>query len=242
MRPRKATAARPPDALLPALGAAYIRLVARTGRWTVLGEANMAAMRAGGRPFVCAFWHARLLMMPMLAPSVGRPFTMMISANRDGEVVAKLIERFGIAAARGSGADPAKPHKDKGGARALRGALGAMRAGRAVGVTPDGPRGPAERAQPGVVRLAQMRGAAILPISYAARWSVRLRSWDRFLLPMPFGGGAYAYGTPIRVGEGPDGVREAAAALEAELLRIGRMVDEGVGRAAAADARVAASA
>ncbi|MBB4660098.1 lysophospholipid acyltransferase family protein [Parvularcula dongshanensis] len=223
------------DALLrfaPPLGAAYVRFVHRTTRWTRIGEEHHAAMISSGRPFICAFWHARLLMMPIIKLEQGRDFTMMISAHGDGEAGTRLAARFGIDAARGSGADPRKPDKAKGGAAALKGLVESAKAGRNIGVTPDGPRGPARQARLGVAQLARLTGLPVLPMSYSVASGRFLSSWDRFLVPFPFGRGVFAFGTPVMVeGRGPVHLEATRRAIEAELNRITDLADQMMGHA-----------
>jgi lysophospholipid acyltransferase (LPLAT)-like uncharacterized protein len=97
------------------------------------------------------------------------------------------------------------------GARA--GALGLLRRlrqGHFIGITPDGPRGPRRRAAPGVAELAAMAGALVCPVGASTSRARRFRSWDRAMLPLPFGRGVLVLGAPIGVGRD-----EAAAALPA---------------------------
>ena len=65
--------------------------------------------------------------------------------------------------------------------------------------TPDGPRGPRYTVQPGIVAVAKTTGAAILPVTYSARWRKVFRSWDTFLMPLPFSRVVVVYGEPIYV-------------------------------------------
>ncbi len=121
----------------------------------------------------------------------------MISQNADGSLIAAVIARFGIGAIRGSSRDPVK-RRDKGGVQALRAGLDALDRRRAVLVlTPDGPRGPAMVAAPGVAELAIRAQVPVLPMAFAARPAIRLGSWDRFLVPLPFGRGAQVFGAPL---------------------------------------------
>ena len=73
--------------------AQYIRIVYRTGRWRVVGEESPARLWDDGKPFIIAFWHGRLLMMPY-AWRRGRAMNMLISQHRDGDLIAKLIREF----------------------------------------------------------------------------------------------------------------------------------------------------
>ena len=199
------------------LAAAWIRLAARTVRWRDEGGATRAAVAEGG-PWIVLVWHGRLAMLPA-EPTGGREIRAMISANRDGDVIAEAAARFGAAALRGSAADPRKPDKDKRGGAAARAALRALAQGAVVCITPDGPRGPAERLQPGVAWLAAASGARVAPFAFAARPCLRLRSWDGFVVPLPFGRGARVWGEAVAppADRSAEGLAAHAAVLEAAL-------------------------
>ena len=220
--------------VLPPLAAGYARLVARTVRWEREGEAHFDALTRSGAPFIVAFWHARLLLLFSIVPEMGRPGTAMVSAHRDGEAIARTLERLGVGAVRGSAQDPRKPHKAKGGAGALKQLIGLAKAGHNTAVTPDGPRGPAGVAQPGVAQLARLTGLPVLPVAWATSRGRRLRTWDGFLLPYPGGRGAFVFGAPVRVGRGAGAIEEGRLAIE-------RALDAVTARADAMAARVGAA-
>lgn len=202
---------------LPPTLAAYARLVARTTRWEREGDAHFQGLIGSGAPFICAFWHARLLMVFSILPEMGRPGTAMVSAHRDGEVIARTLERLGVGAVRGSAQDPDKPAKAKGGAGALRGLIGLARSGANTAITPDGPRGPARVAQPGVAQLARLTGLPVLPVAWATARGRTLSTWDGFVLPFPGGRGVWVFGAPVRVGRGAAAVEAGRAEIEAAL-------------------------
>ncbi len=211
---------------------AYIRLVHATSRWEFVGIEHFDAAEAQGRGVILAFWHGRLLMAPTVRRETGKRVFMLISAHRDGEIIAKGVKSFGIEFIRGSGANPKKRHKDKSGASAIVQMTAALRAGHVVGVTPDGPRGPGEKAQKGVIRLAQMSGAPILPAAYSATRGKRLNTWDRFLLAAPFSRGYFVAGPPIAapVNNDAEMVESARQSVENALLDVTRKADALAGR------------
>src|ERR687884_1038551 len=79
----------------------YIRFVYRTNRWTVEGADIPRELLAAGRPFVLAFWHGRLLMIPMAWQRLA-PMHMLISAHRDGRIIADAVTYFGVNSIAGS--------------------------------------------------------------------------------------------------------------------------------------------
>jgi len=143
-----------------------------------------------GKPFILAFWHGRLLMMPI---SVKRKIkaNAMISHHSDGEMLAKVIMHWGHDSIRGSSSKGALP--------AIKEMLRALKRQELAVITPDGPRGPRMRAQDGVVRIAAMSGVPVFPVSYSTSRGRLLESWDRFFVAKPFSKGVVIWGDPIHV-------------------------------------------
>lgn len=175
---------------LCALGAVYIRLVLVTGHWEVVGGEVPCRFWGVDQPFVLAFWHGRLLMIPCCWDR-SRTMNMLISRHRDGQFIARTVAHFGIRAVTGS--------SSRGGGAALRAMLKALKAGESVGITPDGPRGPCMRASNGVVNLARLANVPVIPVSFSANHGLVLRNWDHFLVAWPFGRGVFVWGQPIIV-------------------------------------------
>ncbi len=213
--------------------AAYIRLVGATSRSEFIGREHIDPLLASDRGFILAFWHSRLLMGPAIRGEASqRPVFMLISAHRDGEIIANAVRGFGVELIRGSAADPKKPEKNKSGAPAVARMIAALEQGSIVGMTPDGPRGPREIAKVGAVKLAAYSGAPILPAAYSASLGKRLGTWDRFLLPAPFSRLAFAARPPIHVERSSDAaaLESARLHLETELKAASLMADDAVGR------------
>ena len=186
--------------------AAYAKLIWMTGRWTIEGREHLLRLHDEGRPTLAAFWHGRILVMPF-AWHGRTKFHMLISSHADGRIIAGAVSYFGIEWIAGSSSE--------GGGAALRAMLRHLKAGDGVGITPDGPDGPAMIAKPGIVVAARLAKVAVIPVSYATRWRRILGSWDRFHLPFPFSRGIMIYGPPIEIGGAGD-----PAALEAARLRV----------------------
>ncbi|MFB3907821.1 MAG: lysophospholipid acyltransferase family protein [Candidatus Eisenbacteria bacterium] len=170
-----------------ALGAAFIRAWGATLRIDWIGrEAIEEVARRGGR-VVFAFWHGHLLTLTFSHRRRG--IVVLVSRNKDGEIISQIICRLGFGVVRGS--------TSRGAVRALLEMARAGRDGRPLGVTPDGPRGPRHELQPGVLQIAQRSGLPIVPLAVAAVRRTELRSWDRFLVPHPFSRVAIVTGRPI---------------------------------------------
>ena len=165
--------------LLAAVAVPIMRLWLRTLRFHVTDRAGVRAVPPE-RPLLWAFWHNRLFVMAGMFERFfpGRPGAALASASKDGEIIAAIIERFGIRPIRGS--------SSRRGAAALVEMRRAIRQGDITAITPDGPRGPRYHVNPGLIKLAQLTGGTILPIHvrYSSFWE--LQSWDGFMIPRPF--------------------------------------------------------
>ncbi len=194
-------------------------------RWTIEGEANLAQF-VSDVPVVAAFWHQRLALMPALWLRVfranrGREGAVLVSRHRDGRVIGDILSRFHVSVAYGSSAKPGKT-SGKGGAAGVIALQGVLERGGVAVITPDGPRGPARVAAPGVAHLAALTGAPVLPAAAQCRPRVQLKSWDSMVLPVPFGRGVLVCLPPIQVPPG---------GAEASLPAIAAAMDEAAARA-----------
>jgi lysophospholipid acyltransferase (LPLAT)-like uncharacterized protein len=166
-------------------------------------------------PFVLAFWHGHMLCALRLA-HVYRQVraTAMVSRSQDGEFISQVSQHFGVHPTRGS--------TSRGGGRALLQMVRRVQEGYIACVTPDGPRGPRYRVQPGVITVAQKTGALILPLAYDAEWKKVFQSWDRFVVPLPFSRIAVVCGEPIRVPAHatPDMLQAKQQEVEASLHQV----------------------
>ena len=163
-------------ALIVVAGTTLLRALALTWRIRILNGDVLTKLRAEHQPFIFAFWHGQLL--PLLWVHRDEGVRVVISAHRDGEIVARVAERLGHSTIRGS--------SSRGAARALLGIVRELENGSEVAVTPDGPRGPARKFASGALVAAQRVRAPIVGIGVHASRAWRLRSWDRFMIPKPF--------------------------------------------------------
>jgi lysophospholipid acyltransferase (LPLAT)-like uncharacterized protein len=159
-----------------------LKLLAATLRYRVNGRSGPFELPS--EPLIFALWHNRLALCMKLYRSFGRPerpddrLAALISASKDGALLAALLENYRVQPVRGS--------SSRRGAQALVELTSWAERGYDIAVTPDGPRGPCYVMQPGVMTLAQLTGLPILPCSYQLNWKIRLKSWDRFQIPLPF--------------------------------------------------------
>jgi len=176
-------------ALISACAYPVVALLCRTWHWRVDGYDHYLTISEDGRLPIFAFWHGRIL--PATWFWRKRKIVVMTSENFDGEWIARIIERFGFGAARGS--------TSRGGARALATMRRAMKAGKPAAFTLDGPRGPRQTAQLGAIWLSELTGNPILPFHIEAASCWTINSWDRTQIPKPFTRVAVAIGEPLRV-------------------------------------------
>jgi len=215
--------ARYPWWIGPAATAAAGLLLALGATWRLVRirlHERDALLDRGDR-CIFAFWHARLL--PLVFTHRRRSVAVLISQHRDGELIARVIERLGYLTGRGS--------STRGGEEGIRAMLRHAEEHRMLAMTPDGPRGPAEQVKPGLVYLASRTGFPVLPIAAGARREWRLRSWDGFRIPHPFARVVVAYGPPIAVPAqlGEDDVEVWRVRIEAAIRELTAEVDRRAG-------------
>jgi lysophospholipid acyltransferase (LPLAT)-like uncharacterized protein len=203
--------------LAPAAGSWALRLLAATLRLR-REEKSVEPLWAVGAPAIYVVWHARLLLLPYLYRR--RALRALVSRSEDGAMIADLVHRFGFVTIRGS--------SSRGGAEGLRALAHAIGQGHSVVVVPDGPRGPREVLKAGVVVLARLTGAPVVPAALAASSEWRARSWDEFRIPKPFSRCVVRFGEPILVSRDIDtaGEETARKEIEAALNAVTWQVDE----------------
>jgi len=199
----------------------YMLFVGVTTRWRKVNPAAMEAFfNSEGKHLAC-IWHGRFTLVHKLwkfGPGT-KPAKFLISRSREGGLVAWVSRTVGAEVVRGSAA---KRGQQKGGLEALREMARHLDGGGVMGMTPDGPRGPRMRAKRGPVQLAKIAGASLVPITWATSNRLVFDSWDKFILPLPFGRGALIWGDAIPVPEDADAAQMEAIRLklETEMNRI----------------------
>ena len=207
----------------------YMRLVGSTSQVTLSGQSHWDQHVMKGRNII-SFWHNRLFFTCYYYSMQAKkqdspPGSILISMSRDGDYGAALVKLFKQSTVRGS--------SSRGGRRAVRELSEQLAQGYNIALTPDGPRGPREKAQKGAIRMGQLTGAPILPVSYdARRRCIFNKSWDHFILPLPFNRIHIAFGSPIEVdpnAQSPE-LEKARQELERALLDLGKQCQQNVNR------------
>jgi hypothetical protein len=208
-----------------ALGRGLVRLLAWSLRIREFPSPGLEAIWRAQTPVIYTVWHGQILLLPWI---YGRRYRLhaLTSRSRDGEMLSRFIQGFGIRVVRGS--------SSRGGARAL---LSLARVIRELGenalVVPDGPRGPRHVAQNGAVMLAKMTGVPMVPLAFAASPCRVLRSWDAFVVPRFFARAAVVFAEPILVPRDAD--RAVIEAKRRELEATLRAVTAAAARKARGD-------
>ena len=188
------------------VGTALFRVNSWTWRKSIHHEHNLEAAKGEGGGHFMALWHGRMLIgLPHYG---GRGFQVLVSASGDGDISEHLLQSFDYQVIRGS--------TSRGGARALREMLTALRNGDVLIITPDGPRGPTHSMNPGLAWMSRATGYGVVPCGFAADRAWRANSWDRLTVPKPWARVAFFYEEPVFVGRDAD---EAEQERATELIR-----------------------
>ena len=193
MRPHEATLS---SRLAATAIGAIIKCLAGTLRYDFT-RVRPAVESLAGQPFIIAIWHNRLaLSLPLYQRLVAKPYpshhmAALVSASRDGAMLAEILKQFKVQPVRGS--------SSRRGAQALKELVHWAQEGLDLAITPDGPRGPCYTIQDGVIAAAQLSRLPILPVSYALSSKWVTQSWDRFQIPKPFSKCTVHVGQPIQI-------------------------------------------
>ena len=196
-----------------------IKTIAATVRFRISDKSGFYDNPPAGQA-IYACWHNRLALClnaynKYAVPRVQtRGLAAMVSASRDGAFLSAVLEDFKVQPVRGS--------SSRRGRQALLEMTRWAERGYDLAITPDGPRGPCYKVQPGIISLAQVTGLPIIPFSYQLDWKFRIKSWDRFQVPVLFTSCEVRALPAIRVPRGADDdEREGLRAqLEQDMMSI----------------------
>lgn len=214
--------------LLSLLASLLMRAIYATNRVNKEYPAEALPYLTGEKPAVFCFWHGRMIMHPFVKPP-GRSMQVLISQHNDGALITATMAWFDIGSVRGS----SSRKRGGGGTRAVFEMMDVTGRGGNLSITPDGPRGPFQVAAQGAAYVAAKTGYPILPITFSASRHWRLRSWDKFMIPKPFGRIQFVAHTPIlATGEDDAAIAATTAELQTHLAAITHEADEICGVAA----------
>lgn len=196
----------------PTFVSIVIKVLHKTIQWKIVGKENLNDINC---PVMFSFFHGRMAMLSLLYREIrnnDRKIKMILSPHFDGELGAKIAEKFGIGSLKGS--------SSKNSYKLLKSIQNIK--GFDIGITPDGPRGPFQKVKSGVVYISKITGFPIVPISYSVSKYKMLKSWDKFIIPLPFSKGVYVIGKPIYIPSNitKEEIPSYQRVVEEEMIRI----------------------
>lgn len=198
-------------------------LIWATCRKQIIGDENAQALLQTKKPFLPCYWHQQHLFCAWYIRQLirrGLKVGFLVSPSVDGEIPAKIARSWGAQVIRGS--------HNRTGAKAMRDLYTWIcKDGLSIINTPDGPTGPAFKFKPGAIMLAQLTGAPLLPLVYAAENAWHLKSWDRFIIPKPFSHICIVIGQPVTVDKktSPAELAGIAGKIEADMQELAKQAD-----------------
>lgn len=175
--------------LIPRLCCLYIHFIGFTSKIKYVNREHINNLESGNEPIIYALWHNAQFFL--LYVKKLRIVNMLISKSKDGDYIAEVGRLFGFKTIRGS--------SSKGGVRAMVSLIKALKNKETAAITPDGPRGPKNSVQPGIVQLALKTNAWIVPVDVHAKRKKVFKSWDLFEVFYPFNDIAFRFGEPFRL-------------------------------------------
>lgn len=203
--------------ILAVILAAYMGFVRRTTRWSFEGVEKLTPLQTSGQGFIACAWHSRFLMTTAGWSKMVQKPHVLISKSRDGNLVAYTSKFLRLGVIRGSRRSKLSEN-NKRGAGALREMVQTIHNGDVIFMTPDGPRGPRMRMGEGPLRLAKLSGAPVIAYGLSVSNKIIFKSWDRFMLPLPFGRGKIIWGGPVYVDKDADNTEIETQRLLLETL------------------------
>ncbi|MCD6311072.1 MAG: DUF374 domain-containing protein [Elusimicrobia bacterium] len=208
--------------LFPFAGTVYSLIcwaLMKSVRMEIVGMENQNKVESAGKKYIYGCWDGRQIML--LPFAVGKNLVILATRSDAGEVLKVIHRFFTIKVVRGS--------SSSGGAAALKGMIRALRSGLNGSLAVDGPQGPAEIAKPGIIQMAKMSGAVILPLAAGVKKKIFVDSyWNKVQIPLPFTSGRYVIGKPIEIPRGADRqeMNKMLALFQMELEKITGECDE----------------
>ena len=204
---------------------AGIRFVHRTNRLVEFDVQKADRTLAEHGPVIATCWHGQHFMGPMFMRN-GEPSVAMVSRSKDAELNARVLQLMGLRTVRASGGRSSRHSVKKGAIRGILALRNELNAGHSVFMIADIPHGTPRKAGMGIVSVARLSGAPVVPVAYASSRRYVFRSaWDKAVINLPFGRAAFLLGDPIHVPSDADDETMEAARLELENA-LNRLLDE----------------
>jgi lysophospholipid acyltransferase (LPLAT)-like uncharacterized protein len=202
----------------------YIKLVRITSKTTYINIENLNQAKKTHKNIIFAFWHGRELMLPSYLANQGKMFSI-ISLHKDGDLVAKLLAKFGSKIIRGS--------SNQGGTQVIRHILKEFKQDNTYFcITPDGPTGPRMKVSGAIIGIAKISGAIIVPVTFSSKKVKILNSWDAFMVPSLFNDLTISFGEKILIPKkaSEQEIKQQTLILENSLNNMSWDLDKSYGR------------
>lgn len=167
----------------------YLKILIKTSKVITLNKEVLESFLSNSKPFILAVWHCNAFTGPILIRNMD--FHILISQSRDGELIDRIVKKFDNYSVRGS--------TTRGGMQALKILTRLGKEGKRIVITPDGPKGPAFKVQPGIITLASLTGLPIIPFHHESTKQIKAKSWDSLRIPFLFNTIIIRYGDPIYI-------------------------------------------
>tara|TARA_Y100000766_G_scaffold259656_1_gene248808 strand:+ start:305 stop:979 length:675 start_codon:yes stop_codon:yes gene_type:complete len=178
------------QAIIAFVIAVVIKFLSSSIRWKTLNKQLKYNALKDNEPIIVVFWHERIAVMSKIWP-MEKPLAMLQSPHSDGRLIARAINILGFQTVWGS--------TNRNAAGGIIGLIKKAKKGVSIGITPDGPRGPALECSQGPIAVAKIANIKIFPIAWSTSSFWRLNNWDKSLVPKPFSKGIWVWGEPIEV-------------------------------------------
>lgn len=166
------------------------KLIGKTFKFKETGKFDVSPYNPDKKEnYVFGFWHSQLIGFIYFYQNF--KIASIASLHRDGEIAAIAAEKFGIKIVRGS--------STRGGFKAFMQLKNYIENGYDIAITVDGPKGPARTVNDGILYMAKITGKKIVPACFVCNKKIRLKSWDKLIIPLPFSNGFFAFGQPISI-------------------------------------------
>jgi hypothetical protein len=199
----------------------YLSFVGKSLRWKSYGEEKLKELIDDNKSVILVTWHGRMFLPIYYLRN--KEIYGIVSPSKDGKYFAKVFSKFGWRIISGS--------SRRGGIQALKSGIKILKNGGILAITPDGPTGPLCKVQPGVIYLSKASNSPIIPVGSSCSRKKFLKTWDKSLIPLPFGVGTMIFGEPMFVEEelNQDKIKKFQDFLKEKIDEFTKIADEIVG-------------
>ena len=206
------------------LASIYLKFVYSTSKVELIGRNKIEIFLNNKESFIYSFWHDQLLFCPLTWQSK-EIIKVLISKHRDGDIITKVIDKFGFRAIRGSTHKPSK-NKNKGSLVSARQVIKSLQNGISIGIAPDGPKGPRHEVSDGIIQISKLSKKSIMPVAIGFQKKWVLNTWDQFIIPKPFNNIRVIWGNPINFKSGTYKVGNLKIELEKKMNQLTRKANK----------------